>query len=247
MIVQFRDVELAYGRDWSLSGINLMVPEGDFLAIVGQNGSGKTTLLKAILGIVKPRRGAIRRADNRFGYVPQRQYVDEIYPLSCFDIALMGRYSLMGPLARPSRQDRDVTIQALDHVGMRDAADRPYSNLSGGQKQRVLIARALAAEPQVLVLDEPTNDMDIASEKATMDLIRHFHNEHGLTVVMVSHLLNVVAGYAKSIALINDGRIVTGPSQEILTGENLSSTYGIAVDTAEVGGRWLILPGGARW
>ncbi|MBI2844824.1 MAG: ABC transporter ATP-binding protein [Armatimonadetes bacterium] len=245
MIVRLTDVELAYGRDWSLSGIDLEIPRGDFLAIVGPNGSGKTTILRAILGIHSPKRGEIWwDKGRRFGYVPQRQYIDEIYPLTAFDVALMGRYSLIGPLSRPSRKDRDVTLESLDHVGVRELADRAYRNLSGGQKQRVLIARALAGEPDVLVLDEPTNDMDISSEASTMRLISHLHEAHKMTVIMVSHLLNVVADYARTIVLLSEGKLITGPAEQVLSTDSLRSVYSEPVDVLHVSGRRVIVAGG---
>lgn len=247
MIAQFQNVTLSYGHNWSISGVNLCINEGDFLAIVGPNGSGKTTLMKAVLGILKPKEGELVRKEGiRFGHVPQRQHIDEIYPLTAYEIALMGRYALMGPLSRPSHKDREMTLKSLEHVGIQELADTPYRNLSGGQRQRVLIARALAGEPNVLMLDEPTNDMDIASESATMNLIYDIHMRNGLTVVMISHMLNVVAGYARTIALLNAGGIVVGPSEQILCATHLSSMYATAVDVAEVSGRRVVLTGGIK-
>lgn len=247
MIIRLKNVELAYERGWTLSGIDFSVPEGDFLAIVGPNGSGKSTLLKAMLGIIKPRRGEVERApDIRFGYVPQSQHIDEIYPLTALDITLMGRYSLMGPFARPSHKDRETALECLSDVGMSHLANQPYRNLSGGQKQRTLIARALACEPRVMILDEPTNDMDIAGEAAIMNLLHHLHDEHRLTVIMVSHLLNVVSGYAKNIALIIDGKITVGTVDEILSPANLTSAYGAEVRVADMEGRRIVLTGGER-
>lgn len=247
MIIRLENVELAYGRGWSLSGIDFSIPEGDFLAIVGPNGSGKSTLLKAMLGIIKPKRGEVKVAPGtRFGYVPQSQHIDEIYPLTALDITLMGRYSLMGPFSRPSSNDRETALECLAHVGMSQFKDRPYRYLSGGQKQRTLIARALACEPRVMILDEPTNDMDIAGEAAIMDLLHHLHDEHGMTVVMVSHLLNVVSGYAKNIALIIGGKIAVGTVVEILSPAALTSAYGTEVSIVESEGRRIVLAGGAR-
>ncbi|MEN6521623.1 MAG: metal ABC transporter ATP-binding protein [Armatimonadota bacterium] len=247
MIIRLENVELAYGRGWTLSGIDFSVPEGDFLAIVGPNGSGKSTLLKAMLGIIKPRHGEVKRAPGiRFGYVPQSQHIDEIYPLTALDITLMGRYSLMGPLSRPSRKDRETALGCLSDVGMGHLADQPYRNLSGGQKQRTLIARALACESRVMILDEPTNDMDIAGEAAIMDLLHHLHKEHGMTVVMVSHLLNVVSGYAKNIALIIDGKITVGTVDDILSPVNLATAYGTEVRVADMEGHRIVIAGGTR-
>jgi ABC-type Mn2+/Zn2+ transport system ATPase subunit len=245
-LVEFDHADLGYGKRRIVADLSLALCSGDHLAIVGPNGSGKTTMLKALLGILRPMSGTVRRhADVRFGYVPQRQYVDEAYPFTSLEIALMGRYPLLGVFARPSRRDREAVMQCLDHVGIADLAVRAYRELSGGQKQRVLIARALAAKPNVLVLDEPTNDMDLGSEQAIMELVRHLRLVDGLTVVMVSHLLNVVANYAETLVILQDGARVAGRAEDVLSSENLSRTYGIPVQVADLAGRRVVVPGGS--
>jgi ABC-type Mn2+/Zn2+ transport system ATPase subunit len=244
-LVAFEGVDLGYGRRRVLTDLDLTLAAGDNLAIVGPNGSGKTTILKAMLGILRPLKGQVRRRpEMRFGYVPQRQYVDEAYPFTALEIALMGRYPLMGVFARPSRRDREFVRKCLDHVGISDLAGRSYRELSGGQKQRVLIARALAGEPTVLVLDEPTNDMDLASEHAIMQLVTHLRAEDGLTVVMVSHLLNVVANYAETLVILDEAGRIVGRLSEVLTSENLTSLYGLPVEVATCAGRRVIVAGG---
>jgi ABC-type Mn2+/Zn2+ transport system ATPase subunit len=244
-MLAFEHADLGYGRHKVLTDLNLVLDEGDFLGIVGPNGVGKTTILKAMLGILKPLGGQVRRNSTaRIGYVPQRQFIDEVFPLTVMDVALMGRYALLGAFNRPSRRDRDFVLECLRHVGIADLADRVYRELSGGQKQRTLIARALAAEPQVLILDEPTNDMDIASEHAIMELLRHLHDEDRITVVMVSHLLNVVANYAHKLALIDGGLRMVGTTADILSSENLSDIYEVTVEVAQCAGRRVIVTGG---
>jgi ABC-type Mn2+/Zn2+ transport system ATPase subunit len=243
-IVAFDEVDLGYGRRTVLGDVNLVLSVGDNLAIVGPNGCGKTTLLKALLGILRPLKGQIRRADGvRFGYVPQRQYVDEVYPFTTLEIVLMGRYRLLGPLARPANRDKRLALRCLDHVGIADLANRQYRELSGGQKQRVLIARALAGEPAVLVLDEPTNDMDLASEHAIMELVKQLRETDGITVVMVSHLLNVVANYADHLAILDDSTRVIGELSEVLTSENLTRLYGVPVRVDVCAGQLVVLTG----
>ncbi|HIE09959.1 MAG TPA: metal ABC transporter ATP-binding protein [Armatimonadetes bacterium] len=215
-IVRFEDVDLGYGRKTVLSGLNFSIEEGEFLGIVGPNGAGKTTLLKAICGILRPLRGKIyRRPGLRFGYVPQRQAVDEAFPLTVLEVVLMGRYGLLGPWRRPRKKDVERALWALRTVGMEGKARSLYRELSGGQKQRVLMARALAGEPEVLLLDEPTADMDLASQKAALELIKELHRK-GLTVLLVSHVLEVVADCAPKIALLGEGRMVVGSREEIL-------------------------------
>jgi ABC-type Mn2+/Zn2+ transport system ATPase subunit len=243
-LVVFEHVDLGYDGRPVLMDLNLTLSAGDHLAIVGPNGSGKTTILKALLGLLKPMKGQIRRsADCRFGYVPQRQFVDEVYPFTALDIALMGRYPLLGVFARPSRKDRQFVLECLDHVGIADLAAKSYRELSGGQKQRVLIARALAAQTDVLVLDEPTNDMDIASEHAIMELVKHLCGADGITVVMVSHLLNVVANYAESLVILDRGLQAAGPTDEVLSSERLTEIYGVPIEVATCAGRTVVVTG----
>ena len=244
-MLAFEHADLGYGRRTVLGDLDLVLYEGDFLGIVGPNGTGKTTILKAMLGILKPMSGQVRRNGMaRFGYVPQRQFIDEVFPLTVTDVALMGRYTRLGVFARPSRRDRDSVLECLRHVGIADLATRPYRELSGGQKQRTLIARALAAEPQVMILDEPTNDMDIGSEYAIMELLKHLHDVDNITIVMVSHLLNVVVNYAKKLALIDGGLRMVGSTTEILSSRNLSDIYEVPVEVASFGGKIVVLTGG---
>lgn len=243
-MLAFEQATLGYGKQVVLSDVNLVLGRGDFLGVVGPNGAGKTTILKAMLGMLRPIAGQVQRDRSaRFGYVPQRQFIDEVFPLSAADVALMGRYPLLGAVSRPSHRDRELVAQCLEHVGIAELADRLYRELSGGQKQRVLIARALAARPDALILDEPTNDMDVAGEYAIMELLRRFNKEDGITIVMVSHLLNVVASYARRLALIDGGLRVVGPAEEVLTSANLTGIYGTPVEVAECGGRRVIVVG----
>lgn len=241
VIVKLEGVEIGYGRKVVLSGLKFSVEEGEFLGIVGPNGSGKTTLLKAICGILKPLGGRIiRRRGLRFGYVPQRQVVDEAFPLTVLEVVLMGRYGLLGPWRRPRRGDRESALSALKMVGMEGNYSRLYRELSEGQKQRVLMARALACEPEVLLLDEPTADMDPASQKAVLEFVKGLHCQ-GMTVLLVSHLLDIVANYAERIAVIGGGRLFLGPREEMLDEERLSSLYGVRVRVEEVEGRRVVV------
>ncbi len=244
-VIVFEEADLGYGRTTVLQGLNLTLNRGDFLGIVGPNGAGKTTILKCMLGILRPLRGRVHRDPaSRFGYVPQRQFIDEVYPLSAMEVAMMGRFSLMGVLSRPSADDRRKVMESLKHVGIEQFARKPYRELSGGQKQRVLIARALAAEPDVLILDEPTNDMDIGSEHAVMELLKQLQTELNITIVMVSHLLNVVANFADTLALIDGGLRQVGRTEDVLTASNLSGVYEVPVQVVSDAGRKAIFTGG---
>jgi ABC-type Mn2+/Zn2+ transport system ATPase subunit len=243
-LIVFQKTDLGYGRNRVLTGIDFDVVAGDFLGIVGPNGAGKTTLLKAILGLLKPLSGQISRSTEgvRIGYVPQRDSVDTLFPLTVLDIVLMGRYSRLGALGRPGPEDKEKAMRALRHVDIADLAHRHYPSLSGGQKQRALIARALVGEPNLLILDEPTNGMDLVSEKAIMDLVRQLHDEDGMTVLMVSHLLNTVINYAKRIAIVGEGGLREGSVADMVTGDNLTRLYGIDVEVANFEGRRVVMP-----
>jgi len=243
-LIQFEKADLGYGRRAVLKQIDFDVQAGDFLGIVGPNGSGKTTLLKAVLGMIRPLAGRVARASEgiRFGYVPQRETVDLLYPLNVLDIALMGLYSRLGPFGRPGRVHKEKAREALAHVGVADLARRPYGNLSGGQQQRTLIARALVGEPSLLVLDEPNTGMDLVGETATMELIQRLHVEDGIAVLMVTHHLATVVNYAKRIAVVGDGTLREGSVAEMITSENLSRLYGLPVKVVMADGHATVIP-----
>ena len=241
-LVSFDRVTLGYGRRTILSELTFAVAEGDFLGLVGPNGAGKTTVLRAILGTLKPQGGTLARAPGlRFGYVPQRDQVDYNFPLKVVDVVLMGRYDRIGLARRPGRDDRDRAVAALDHVGIAELAERPLKDLSGGQKQRTLIARALVGEPNVLVLDEPTNGMDLVSTTQILGLVRELHERDNLTVIMVSHALNEVANYVERIALVVGGGFRIGSVDEIMTEPVLSEMYGIPVEVDSFNGHRIVL------
>jgi ABC-type Mn2+/Zn2+ transport system ATPase subunit len=236
---------VGYGRSPILEGVDLAVAPGDFLALVGPNGGGKTTVLLTLLGalpLIAGRRD--RPRPLRVGYVPQREHVDTIWPLTAGEVALMGRVPAIGPWRRPGPADREAVREAMARVGVDHLADRAYGELSGGQRQRTLIARALAAQPELLALDEPTNGMDPAAELATMDLLRELHGGGGLAIAMVSHRLENVANYARSLAFVDKGQRLfrVGPLREMLRPEALGALYGRAVEVHEEKGRWLVYP-----
>ena len=241
-LVSFRGATLGYGRRVVLSGLDFEVAEGDFLGLVGPNGAGKTTVLRALLGTLAPLEGTVTRAPGlRFGYVPQRDQVDYSFPLRVLDVVLMGRYERIGLARRPGREDRERAMAALEHVGIAELAGRPLKDLSGGQKQRTLIARALVGEPNVLVLDEPTNGMDLVATTQILGLVRELHERDNLTVIMVSHALNEVANYVERIALVVGGGFRIGAVDEIMTEPVLSDIYGIPVEVDSHDGHRIVL------
>lgn len=241
-LVQFEHATLGYGRRVVLTDLSFDIPEGDFLGLVGPNGAGKTTILRALLGTLRPLSGTVTVAPGlRFGYVPQRDQVDYGFPLKVIDVVLMGRYDRIGLGRRPSAHDRELARAALDHVGILDLAERPLTALSGGQKQRTLIARALVGDPNMLILDEPTNGMDLVATTQILSLVRELHERDGLTVLMVSHALNEVANYVERIALVVERGFRIGTVDEIMTEETLTEMYGIPVEVDSVHGHRIVV------
>ena len=241
-LVRFDHATLGYGRRVVLSDLTFDIPVGDFLGIVGPNGAGKTTVLRSILGTLRPIAGTVTvKPGLRFGYVPQRDSVDYGFPLKVLDVVLMGRYDRIGLGRRPTSQDRALAVQALEHVGIADLQDQQLSALSGGQKQRTLIARALVGAPDMLVLDEPTNGMDLVSTTQILSLVRQLHERDKLTVLMVSHALNEVANYVSRIALTMSGAFRIGTVREIMSEQMLSAMYGIPVQVDEIHGHRIVV------
>lgn len=241
-LVTFHRATLAYGRRVVLSNLTFEIPDGDFLGLVGPNGSGKTTILRAILGTLEPREGTVTRSTAlRFGYVPQRDQVDYGFPLRVLDVVLMGRYNRVGIGRRPTSDDRERALAALDHVGIRELANEPLTRLSGGQKQRTLIARALVGEPNLLVLDEPTTGMDLVSTTQILGLVRELHERTGLTVLMVSHALNEIANYVTRIALVQEGHFRIGAVDDVVNERTLSQVYGIPVEVDSFAGHRVVV------
>jgi ABC-type Mn2+/Zn2+ transport system ATPase subunit len=240
-LVQFHDVQLGYGQQVVLENVRLDIYRGDFFGLVGPNGSGKTTLLRCLLGILKPLRGQVTRAEGvRIGYVPQREMLDPLFPLTALDIVLMGRYPHVGAFRSPRRADRELAMRCLEQVGLVDYADKLYRELSGGQRQRVLIARALAVQPSLLVLDEPTNGLDLPTEAAILGFIQRLHQHDGLTIVLVSHVLNVVARYASRMGVLLDGRLLVGDAEQLMREPVLKEVYGVPVCVQRVDHHYIV-------
>jgi ABC-type Mn2+/Zn2+ transport system ATPase subunit len=228
-----------------LADVHLAVHPGDFLAIVGPNGGGKTTLVRTLLGSLPPVAGrVVRPRALRAGYVPQREGVDTVWPFTAGEVVLMGRTPGLGAFRWPRAADRDAANAALARVGLDGVSALPFGELSGGQRQRTLIARALAADPELLVLDEPTSGMDPAAELSTMDLLRALHAGGALAVVMVSHRLDAVANAARTLVFVDKDRGLfrVGSLDEMLRPEALGALYGRPVAVRTEGGRRFVYP-----
>lgn len=235
-----RGLTVSYGQKPAVFSVDMTVQPGAMTAIIGPNGAGKSTLLKAALGIVKPLSGQVtvfgqpledQRA--RIAYVPQRASVDWDFPTRVIDVVLMGLYRDLGLLGRLRGRHRAKALDCLNRVGMREFADRQIGQLSGGQQQRVFLARALAQEADLYLLDEPFAGVDAATEKAIIGVLKSL-KEADRTVVAVHHDLATVTDYFDHVFLINTRKVAEGPVSEAFTAETLQSAYGGRLATAQV-------------
>ena len=212
-IIEVADVSFSYGNEEVLSGISLDVHQGDYLGLVGPNGAGKTTLLKIMLGILRPTKGEVKifgtelkkfKHLSDIGYVPQKAInFDPNFPATVKEIVLMGRYGKKGLFHHTDSEDNEMTKKALREVGMLEFENRLIGNLSGGQQQRVFIARALAGEPKIIFLDEPTSGIDAKTQDEFYALMKKLNQELGLTLVLVSHDIEKIMGEVMHVACVD--------------------------------------------
>ncbi len=232
--VEVIDLTVSYDFNTALSGINLVVEPGDFLGIIGPNGGGKSTLLKALLGLVKPEKGSILinglspySACHFVGYVPQSTIFDRQFPITVREVVLTGRLeNKFIPFHRFSSKDNTIADQLMEKVGITRLGNRQISQLSGGEFQKMLIARALATEPQILLLDEPTASVDVHSSGQIYDLLKELNNN--MTIILVTHDLSTVAAYVKKIACLNKELFYHGEAE--INQEIIGHLYGCPVD-----------------
>jgi ABC-type Mn2+/Zn2+ transport system ATPase subunit len=238
-LIKLEDVAIGYDKTTLLDSINLSIRNGQFWGIVGPNGGGKTTLLKTMIGLIPPLEGRVLYSKDRpliFGYIPQREYFDRIFPISAAEVVAMGRYIRI-PVGRGvKKEDWKIVMECLEKLEIPHLKDRPFRSLSGGEKQRTLMARALAGEPDVLILDEPTASMDVKGETAIMELIERIREEDSLTVLMVSHFLNTIAKFAEHVIIIDKDIDIfrAGSKEEVFSGETLSKVFGLDVTVEQV-------------
>jgi len=232
-LIKLENVAIGYEQDPFVDFINLSIEKNQFWGVLGPNGSGKTTLLKTILNLISPVSGTVFFHNELvFGYVPQNEKFDPIFPISVCEMVSMGRYSRIKPGRRLSNIDNEIVMRSMDSAGVSHLKDRTFRSLSGGEKQRTLLARAIAGEPNMLVLDEPTASVDIKGEAQIMELVRNVQTESKLAVLMVSHFLKTVSEFSDHLILIDkdSSTFHSGTKIEVLQKESLDKFFGLNLD-----------------
>ncbi len=256
-MIEVRDIFFSYDGGRVIDGASFRLDEGEFAGVVGPNGSGKTTLLKLLTGVLRADSGTIRIKDRDLAriskrelarllaVVPQESHV--LFPFTAREIVLMGRYAHLGPFSFERREDMAIAEEMMRTTDVLQFADRLISEVSGGEKQRVIIARALAQQPKALLLDEPTAFLDLRHQIRIYELLKSLNETRGMTVLCISHDLNLAARYCKRLIMLHEGRVAAdGPPQAVLTRENVSRVFGVAarVQIHPVTGTPVILPEG---
>jgi zinc transport system ATP-binding protein len=228
-IIELKDVSFAYEKEAVVKDVSLVVHKGDYVGIIGPNGGGKSTLLKLILGLLTPTKGEILLFGKpiikfkdwpRFGYISQVvTHTDPHFPMTVKEVVTMGRYPRLGLMRFPTKEDKFKVQKALEQVEMWEFRDRLIGDLSGGQKQRVFIARALAGEPEIIVLDEPTAGVDVKTQKQFYTLLQKLNKELELTLILVSHELDIIEHEATEIAYINGSLVYYGLADQFVHSE----------------------------
>jgi zinc transport system ATP-binding protein len=244
--VELDKVRVEYpGRVQALVDVTLSVYYRDFLGLIGPNGSGKTTLVNTILGLIKPTSGSVKlfgeplnRKNLRWvGYVPQKTMLsDTVFPSTVFETVLMGRVVQAGVLHRYSKEDYEKVEEELEHLSISDLRNRKVGELSGGQSQRVLLAKALASDPNLLILDEPTSGVDAASAAAFYDTLKHLNKDHGIAIILVTHDIGLVTKLSNRVACLSGGVSFQGTTHDLLNNPSvLAEVYGYPVDLVKHG------------
>jgi manganese/iron transport system ATP-binding protein len=248
-ILDVRGLTVAYDQTRALDAVSFTVTPGERVAVVGPNGAGKSTLLKALVGLIRPTSGTIQVEGHLHtqcsdvAYVPQRAQVDWSFPLSVGDVVMLGRTAHIGWFRSPSKRDRAQVQRSLELVRMTDLARRQIGELSGGQQQRVFLARALAQEARILLLDEPITGLDVRAQEEVLRIVDDIHRQ-GVTVLVATHDLQQAADttHYERVLLLNRHLLGAGPAQAVLTEEHLTTAYGSQLQRVETGQGSLLLP-----
>jgi ABC-type Mn2+/Zn2+ transport system ATPase subunit len=230
--LQIEKVSLAYNGQPVLREISFTIPHGARVAVVGPNGAGKSTLFKALVGLLPVRAGQIFLHGQPLGrhkqcvaYIPQREQVDWNFPVTVYDVVMMGRYGHLGWLRRPRPIDRAMVARCLGQMQIADLARAPIGELSGGQQQRVFLARALAQEPHILLMDEPFTGVDVATQQTALELLTHLQSQE-VTVLVSTHDLNLAATRFERVLLLNRRVIAFGDAAHVFTPEHITQAFG---------------------
>jgi len=231
-VIEVHDLTVSYDKKPVLWDVDFTIPESSLAGIVGPNGSGKTTLIKSIMGLLPLNSGYVKLfgkdiedVRTRVSYVPQKESVDWNFPASALDIVMMGRYARRGLLRRLTKEDREAAMDCLKKVGMTDFANRQIARLSGGQQQRVFLARALAQNADIYLMDEPFNGIDATTEEAIISILREMR-ANGKTILVVHHDLQSAVEYFDWFILLNTRLVASGPKDKVFTIGMLQETYG---------------------
>lgn len=230
--LELHDLTVSYAKKPVLYGVDVQIPQGALVGIIGPNGAGKSTMIRAIMGLLPLSSGWVKIFDqpfeksrHRVGYVPQREQVDWDFPVNVMDVVMMGRYGRLGWLKRPSREDRRIAEESLEKVGMLPFRNRQIANLSGGQQQRVFLARALAQQSDLYLMDEPFAGVDATTEHAIIALLREL-KQQGKTILVVHHDLTTAREYFDHLLLLNMRLVAFGETEKTFTVDLLQKTYG---------------------
>jgi zinc transport system ATP-binding protein len=234
-IIEIKNISFGYTEEEILKNITLNIHQGDYVGMIGPNGGGKTTLLKIMVGLLKPQKGEVRlfgtplrkfKQWSKIGYVPQKAINFDIkFPATVEEVVLMGRFAKRGLLRRVTREDKKKVAKVLEQVDMLAFRKRLIGDLSGGQQQRVFIARALVCDPEVIFLDEPTAGIDVKNQEQFYNLLSTLNSKYNLTLILISHDIDVVAHEATELACINQSLVYHGSPKEFIKGDYLKNLY----------------------
>lgn len=238
--LQVNNLKFGYRKDLVIKDVSFNVKKGDFISIIGPNGSGKSTLLKTLNNLYKPDKGKIilegkeiktfkkRDLAKKIALVPQDTNID--YDFTVEDIVMMGRHPYKGRFEKENNEDYKIVKEALEMTNTFKLRERPITEISGGERQRVIIAKALAQNPSIILLDEPTSNLDINHQIEILNLLKQLNEERKTTVILVIHDINLAARYSKDIILLNDGKILgKGTPEEVITPKNIEESYNMKV------------------
>lgn len=239
--LEVQKISIGYGDKVVLHDLSFQVPHGSRVAVVGPNGAGKSTLFKALVGLLPIQQGQIRIHGESLNahkdcvaYVPQREEVDWRFPVTVSDVVMMGRFAQMGWLKRATPRDRDAVQKSLVQMGIADLAEQSIGQLSGGQQQRAFLARAIAQEPHILLMDEPFTGVDVTTQEATLRLLDHLQDKE-VTAIVSTHDLNLAASRFDLVLLLNHHLIAFGAPKEVFITDNLAQAFGNSLLVMENG------------